>query len=145
MKKILFPACIIAAISLSACGGQPPKYDTNEQPVVLPNSPVAADSSGNMFYDSTNVAAGNGQTLPSMPVQSNAAKSTAALNPAHGLPGHRCDIAVGAPLDMPVQQLQTAPPPPLPPANTGGTVMLNPAHGQPGHDCAIPVGQRLNS
>lgn len=38
------------------------------------------------------------------------------LNPEHGMPGHRCDIAVGAPLNAPgtpppsgIQQLPTAP------------------------------------
>jgi len=31
-----------------------------------------------------------------------------ALNPAHGQPGHRCDIAVGAPLNSaPAAQPQT--------------------------------------
>src|SRR5688572_13260192 len=29
----------------------------------------------------------------------NTTKSSAALNPAHGQPGHRCEIPVGAPLD----------------------------------------------
>jgi hypothetical protein len=34
------------------------------------------------------------------------------LNPAHGQPFHRCDIAVGAPLDSPANTAQTAPPAP---------------------------------
>ncbi|MDD2986019.1 MAG: hypothetical protein PHR76_06480 [Flavobacterium sp.] len=34
------------------------------------------------------------------------------LNPAHGQPFHRCDIAVGAPLDSPANTPQTAPPAP---------------------------------
>lgn len=144
MKKILLPACLIAAISLSACGGEPPRYDTNDEAAALSNPVPPADSSANIFLD-PNAAAGSQQALPAA-----SAKTTAALNPAHGLPGHRCDIAVGAPLDMPAQELQTAPqmappPPPLPPANTGGSAKLNPAHGQPGHDCAIPVGQPLRS
>src|SRR5690554_5999803 len=29
----------------------------------------------------------------------NTSAASGALNPAHGQPGHRCDIAVGAPLD----------------------------------------------
>lgn len=80
------------------------------------------------------------------------------LNPAHGQPGHRCDIAVGAPLNSaPTQQVQASAP-------QGQTVQvnqpvvttttttpakvakgMNPAHGQPGHRCDIPVGAPLNS
>lgn len=81
------------------------------------------------------------------------AQTTAALNPAHGLPGHRCDIAVGAPLNSPANangpapvQIQTpasnAPVMQQAPVNTSG-VKLNPPHGQPGHDCTIEVGKPL--
>ncbi|GAA3763431.1 hypothetical protein [Flavobacterium ginsengiterrae] len=86
---------------------------------------------------------------------------TKGLNPAHGQPGHRCDIAVGAPLNSaPTQQVQATP------AQTTQTVQvnpnqknvvtttaapvktakgMNPPHGQPGHRCDIPVGAPLNS
>ncbi|WP_125719023.1 hypothetical protein [Flavobacterium ustbae] len=83
---------------------------------------------------------------------------TKGINPAHGQPGHRCDIAVGAPLNSaPPQQGQAA-------TQTGQTVKvgqpqvvttttvpaktpkgMNPPHGQPGHRCDIPVGAPLNS
>ena len=77
------------------------------------------------------------------------------LNPAHGAPGHRCDIAVGAPLSSPVAQpnatLQPSAPAPAVPAPTsaapstnGNGPKLNPAHGMPGHDCALPVGAPLS-
>ncbi|HEV7333285.1 MAG TPA: hypothetical protein VGN63_19780 [Flavisolibacter sp.] len=100
-------------------------------------------------------------TTPAVPVTQTPAgnTATAALNPAHGAPGHRCDIPVGAPLNSPAGsaaapvtsnpspiQLQTPPPPPpiiTQPINSN--VRLNPAHGQPGHDCSIPVGQPLKS
>jgi len=83
------------------------------------------------------------------------------LNPAHGAPGHRCDIAVGAPLKSassstaatpsPTPTAQTAPPVPeikqVSPAAT--TVQndskLNPTHGAPGHRCDIAVGAPLDS
>ncbi|MDG3581548.1 MULTISPECIES: hypothetical protein [Galbibacter] len=54
------------------------------------------------------------------------------LNPAHGQPGHRCDIAVGAPLTSPQGGAML---------NTSAT--LNPAHGQPGHRCDVAVGAPL--
>lgn len=87
-------------------------------------------------------------------------KSSAGLNPAHGMKGHRCDIAVGAPLNTPVTtntapkqavtntqpavQTPTAMYPTISPALAApGTARLNPAHGQPGHNCAVAVGQPL--
>ncbi len=76
------------------------------------------------------------------------------LNPAHGAPGHRCDIAVGAPLSSPLAQpnstiQQSTPAPQMPaatttPAASGQGQKLNPAHGMPGHDCALPVGAPLS-
>jgi len=81
------------------------------------------------------------------------------LNPAHGQPGHRCDIAVGAPLNSaPTQQVQASAAPQgqtvqvnQPVVTTTTTTPakvakgMNPAHGQPGHRCDIPVGAPLNS
>lgn len=52
------------------------------------------------------------------------------LNPPHGEPGHRCDIAVGQPLPENGQSQQTE-----------GN--LNPPHGEPGHRCDIAVGAPL--
>ncbi|KUJ63212.1 hypothetical protein AR687_03385 [Flavobacteriaceae bacterium CRH] len=89
--------------------------------------------------------------------------SNAGMNPAHGQPGHRCDIAVGAPLNSaPTQgQTQTVQPAQTVQVNTPQqnvvttttTVAapvkvgkgMNPSHGQPGHRCDIPVGAPLNS
>jgi len=79
------------------------------------------------------------------------------LNPPHGEPGHRCEIAVGAPLtaapiDQPEINIVENPTPPLQqtvtpqPTESASEMLakgLNPPHGAPGHDCAIPVGQPL--
>jgi hypothetical protein len=106
---------------------------------VQPNSVVAFPAP----VDSTNGANTNieQQAVPAQPV------ATTALNPEHGQPNHRCDIAVGAPLNSPTTKQSVAPASPAPvlslPANASGSVGLNPPHGQPGHDCAIPVGQPL--
>lgn len=83
------------------------------------------------------------------------------INPAHGQPGHRCDIAVGAPLNSaaPQGQAVTAQPAQTVQVNPNQNVVtttttaapakvakgMNPAHGQPGHRCDIPVGSPLNS
>ena len=76
------------------------------------------------------------------------------MNPSHGQPGHRCDIAVGAPLSTPVAnktpttitqtpapQTSTFQPTTIVGSNTAPG--MNPAHGQPGHDCAVAVGAPL--
>ena len=93
----------------------------------------------------------------------NTVMSTASgMNPAHGQPGHRCDIAVGAPLNSAPGQAQTqtattqtAQAVPVSQNNITTTTTvatpakvgkgMNPAHGQPGHRCDIPVGAPLNS
>ena len=101
-------------------------------------------------------------TLPANIDSAAAFKAGVALNPQHGQPGHRCDIAVGAPLNAPATNIQpnvSATPPPttsattntnidaqkvLPKVNTS-TAALNPKHGEPGHRCDIAVGAPLNS
>ncbi len=152
MNKVLLSACIIAVISLNACGEQA-EYD-NSLPMFPSKSTspaVPADTSKPFFTDTANgpFTTIDQQPLPSIPEQFTP-KSTAALNPKHGSPGHRCDIAVGAPLNstaQPAQQnapvIQTLPAQPKALPKSGGTVKLNPAHGQPGHDCAIAVGKPL--
>ena len=104
------------------------------------------------------------------PTQNLAGSNKAGMNPAHGQPGHRCDIAVGAPLNSPqgkkpanpgtaaitpqistqatttttTQTPQTADTPAIPNANpTPVAAGMNPAHGQPGHQCGIAVGAPL--
>ena len=76
----------------------------------------------------------------------------AGLNPAHGQPGHDCDIAVGAPLDgsggVQTQAPQSFTPnlatqPVAAPQGQAPANGLNPAHGQPGHNCDIAVGAPL--
>ena len=94
------------------------------------------------------------------------------MNPQHGQPGHRCDIAVGAPLNSPpgnanqpkagsaisqqidpskfTTQTQTSQPTTTPailsPNGTATTTTapgMNPPHGQEGHQCGIAVGAPL--
>lgn len=78
-------------------------------------------------------------------------------NPAHGTPGHRCEIPVGASLSTapapgssPSPAMQqpaiTTSIPAAPAVGTNNVVTpagMNPPHGQPGHDCAVPVGSPL--
>ena len=72
------------------------------------------------------------------------------VNPQHGLPGHRCDLPVGAPLTASAGSTPTpTPTSQLPstsvsPIRVDQTPSVNPAHGELGHDCAVPVGAPLN-
>ncbi len=84
-----------------------------------------------------------------------------AVNPPHGEPYHRCEIAVGAPIDSaPTQNAapqQAAPsilnPNPAPAVSTtpaapaqafGPKPAVNPEHGQPHHRCDLAVGAPLS-
>jgi hypothetical protein len=76
------------------------------------------------------------------------------MNPPHGQPNHRCDIAVGAPLNSKpapanVQQATAGTQPPVTitqqPTQQKTLPGMNPPHGEPGHRCDISVGAPLNS
>ena len=101
------------------------------------------------------------------PMVVNTATTPPELNPAHGLPYHRCDIPVGSPLNAavpvkpaaPINRTGTSPTlenaarlngqrtnnPTTPTvANATTAPKMNPPHGQPFHRCEIPVGSPLN-
>ncbi len=124
------------------------------QPGHICETPVASTIPGNP--SSPNIT----QQATSTPIQNvtlpTTTKVAAGMNPAHGQPGHRCDISVGAPLtdaaaktsndpniNYPVVSSPMEYKVPLPGANTKVAAGMNPAHGQPGHDCAIAVGAPL--
>ncbi len=159
MKNKLFQALFLAVLFTACSGGNDsPTPAANSQvapaAIIIPkdtfrgfNSPVQATPAIN--------------STPAQPVatQQPAPVATAAkgMNPAHGLPGHRCDIAVGAPLSSPVQN-QPVISQPTTNKNTAITPTvvstpqevvtapgMNPPHGKPNHRCDIAVGAPLNS
>jgi len=96
----------------------------------------------------------NTTQLPVATNNSVAQKTANGINPAHGQPGHRCEIAVGAPLDSKPAPKTAAPAVATTAVPASATVSpvgdkvapgMNPAHGQPGHRCDIAVGAPLNS
>ena len=147
-------------MSLIACNGSDsPDVDTSITPVqdAKPaiNATIADTAKGAAIVNPASVPQVVAGT-PAKPVPSVNGAATGPLNPAHGQPGHRCEIAVGAPLSSApasptqpkVQQTVTAAPaavaaPSTPIAPADPNVKLNPAHGQPGHDCSIAVGAPL--
>lgn len=109
-------------------------------------------TSPNKTANSTPLQQSTTQTPTNNSTQSNAT----GINPAHGQPGHRCDVAVGAPLNskatpqtsqvnpsgQPIQIQNQAVTTTQPVKTAKG---INPPHGQPGHRCDISVGAPLNS
>ncbi len=92
------------------------------------------------------IAAEPAEPLPEPAPKTVTSNGNLAINPAHGEPGHRCDIQVGAPLPGAATTVnpaifeasqQTAP------TQQAVSSNLNPAHGEPGHRCDIPVGSPL--
>jgi hypothetical protein len=92
------------------------------------------------------------------PVQTQPVATAPGMNPPHGQPNHRCDIAVGAPLNSP--KAATSPPSttvqqPTPQGQASITPVdmasgttatkpgMNPPHGQEGHRCEVAVGAPL--
>ena len=163
MNKILTAAVMVAGIVLTSCGASDaPDVDKSIIPAADSNKTMALPAATQVQQPVIQPAAPGGVQTVSTPQTVPAAQVTPAkqissaggLNPAHGQPGHRCDIAVGAPLNSAPTtatkpQVQTAAPTMTPPtavpaaATADPNAKLNPAHGQPGHDCAIPVGAPL--
>lgn len=156
MKKIIFGGMILAGLSACNTGVSDDKNVT--RPETVPANTKTAEPLNLSGKQSLDQPVNSTQQVPvtnSKQANPAATQGKVALNPAHGQPGHRCDIAVGAPLNSPPQittnNQVSAQPNPItvnPVVNTpaqkvSGNQKLNPAHGQPGHDCAIPVGQPL--
>ncbi len=153
------PVAMIAACNNS---GAEEKYvpSTDAQPFTVSNDTVMP-AQGDSASAALNQQQPAQSTVTPVPIPQPATGSASSnLNPPHGQPGHRCDIAVGAPLNsapkttqttttataVPVQPTPVLTPSPQPAPSTqpsGGSAKLNPAHGQPGHDCTIPVGAPL--
>ncbi len=175
MRQLFFLISGFIVVMAAGCGSKDKEAKTDTPAVSTPvNTTVAPVTSPDV---STTPAVSTTTILPttttvatqpskqatittSQPVTT----TTAGLNPAHGQPGHRCDISVGAPLNSPAGKATTptvntnsAPvnlspsivntSPQIVPTPSTQTVAagMNPAHGQPGHRCDISVGAPLNS
>ena len=89
---LVFTSCGYKAAEETAAGTQPPTTPAAGQSVTSSDSPVQQVSDVNPITPVQTATTSTG--LPAT-----ATTSTAGLNPAHGQPGHRCDLAVGAPLN----------------------------------------------
>ncbi|RYY70299.1 MAG: hypothetical protein EOO13_07000 [Chitinophagaceae bacterium] len=163
MNKLVSAVVAIGAVILTSCGGSDaPVVDKSIMPPADSNKMVTAPVNV-LPAEAQPATPGVTQGVPDPQVvsaaktisaaQASQAMPTAGLNPAHGQPGHRCDISVGAPLNSApaaakAPSVQTVSSPAVnaaPPASmpVDANAKLNPPHGQPGHDCAVAVGAPL--
>lgn len=170
MKYTPYIAVLLVAATFTSCGGSDkesaPAESTNTAAPVPANAaqPVAAPVTQpvpQVVAPATTAPVAAPTTAPTQNVAAPVVTKTAVgLNPAHGQPGHRCEIPVGAPLDSKPTQPTTvnkapqsvvtqpsAQPVVINPATTPVATGpgLNPEHGKPGHRCDIAVGAPLNS
>jgi hypothetical protein len=161
MKNLFTPLFIIAFVFVS-CQNEPKNQPTQ---TVIPFYQVANQQQNQTLKAQQ---ANQGQSLyPATPAQNTTTQTQTVatpvavakgMNPAHGQPGHRCDIPVGAPLNTPVTTTKTAttqvtskPTVTVLPSTTSTISTpptpkgMNPPHGQAGHRCDIPVGSPLNT
>jgi hypothetical protein len=177
MKMKLYTAVgLIAITALVSCGGSdnndyidksiiPTGSDTAKAQAATPNTvalPANAMPANTTVIPGTTTPVNiNPQTQTIIPNQQNNVVMAPAqmqptvtapgMNPPHGQPNHRCDIAVGAPLNSPVAAKPTTvnaqPQVTMKeiPNTTKTAPGMNPPHGEPGHRCDIAVGAPLNS
>ena len=156
MKKVIVMIFAVAALATSCKNTKNTETQNSAaQTATAPETKSQDDATSQSSAPEKNSVADNTST-----------SGKPALNPAHGEPYHRCDIAVGAPIDSPapaqnaapqVAQQQSAPnagfntnpispslaPPVSSTADIGPKPALNPPHGQPHHRCDLQVGAPL--
>lgn len=161
MKKLLTSVLLISLITVSC------KKDETEAPVVTDSNAATVLESNNAYL--MEAAANTAVQVQNTESNSNNQPVTtpSGMNPPHGQPGHRCEIAVGAPLNSTPNTAnkpqtttlnsttsQTNTPQVVAPNNNNGAAVItttnqntpagmNPPHGQEGHVCSIAVGAPL--
>jgi hypothetical protein len=135
---------ILGAFLLQACASESPDADRTDLAPV-PAAPAIDNGT---------------QAIPAAATTAAPNTSGQMLNPAHGEPGHVCELPVGAPLDGSAAEPASGPGTSqsitiggdgnvaqptfsAPAPNANGSGKINPPHGQPGHVCEVPVGQPL--
>lgn len=153
--KFIYYTLLVTAITLSSCKNNEEQATRVDPRTIVPFTQQGATAlqaqgtqqdapqSHNLFHEN------NTGGVPSV---------VAGVNPAHGQPNHRCDIAVGAPLNSAANGAPIAPQsnqvqvqPQMQAVTqtaTNKTITpkgMNPPHGEKNHRCDIPVGASLSS
>jgi hypothetical protein len=168
MKKIFLILSVFGFAILLSCDNEKSKDESSETVAtdqnVMQSEVTATDSVQQPAAQAQEVTVSQ-PTVNVAPPSTGVASS--GMNPAHGQPGHRCDIAVGAPLNSPPGNPTTITSPGTGPQNPSMTPVvsnppvnqvapqtmkapsgptpagMNPPHGEPGHDCSVAVGAPL--
>ena len=171
MKKSIVSILFLSSIALASCGADATATtsDSNTNTELVDPVGLEAEAGATNTTGDAQLIENNGTTPPpaAVPAGENPYAHLKGINPAHGQPGHRCDINVGEPLNSPpgpaaaAPQVMTPPPASAPamnmaPADNGTMPQMpaqktepgfsgkaNPAHGQPGHRCDIKEGEIL--
>jgi len=150
MKSFL-SLLFVTALLFTSCKKELEPQDSTNPSKIVPFTEAANTSPNQSVMPAQPLQTPNMTTQNATPVA--VAKG---MNPAHGQPNHRCDIAVGAPLNSPVVPAKTSPvtpqqntavPATIAAPNTAVTAPtpegMNPPHGQEKHRCDIAVGAPL--
>lgn len=150
MKSFL-SLLFVTALLFTSC-----KKELEPQDSTNPSKIVPFTEAANTSPDQSVMPAQPLQTQNMTPQNATPVAVAKGMNPAHGQPNHRCDIAVGAPLNSPVVPAKTSPvtpqqntavPATIAASNTAVTTPtpegMNPPHGQEKHRCDIAVGAPL--
>jgi hypothetical protein len=160
--KIAVPALLLA-LAATSCKEESSAADKIKDGAVTAsaNTPEEDELAKQVAANQATVAptTANGQQVVQQFNVPAPAPTAPGMNPPHGQPGHRCDIAVGAPLSSAPAKPKTTPqataqiqpaefaPPAVKDAAATATVEtppgMNPPHGQPGHVCSVAVGAPL--
>lgn len=163
MRKNLLLIAVISSILFVSCKKEEDVKATETQP---PTQPFSGEA-----WLKQRVGNQGQQVQPAQQQMQQTAQTQTApgMNPPHGQPGHRCDIAVGAPLNSKPAQSNSQQTPQVINSSTkaqpvmnvtsnGGSTTIvgtntpptpttapgmNPPHGQEGHRCDIAVGAPL--
>lgn len=176
MCKNILSVLFITALLFTSCKKEETAEESTTEVTATDTTAITTDSLTNSNAASAQQTGTNANSV--MYGQPTAVSTTApppqqvakGMNPAHGQPGHRCDIEVGMPLNSPpgkpktgqttpqaVTQSTTVTPamlnsngvvtPAATPAAVTAPVVtapgMNPPHGQEGHVCAVGVGEPL--
>lgn len=146
MKPIVASA-FLAVVLFASCKKELESQESSSTPVVEAGIPEIQNVNQQLEAQKQDL---NSQTaqVPNQ-VQTQVVPTAPGMNPPHGQPNHRCDIADGAPLNSPKAAMPTSQPAPVPQGQTSITPAvatkpgMNPPHGQAGHLCEITVGAPL--
>ena len=148
--KIFLSSLLAVSFFMVSC-----KKELQPQESAAPAEPLTVDASNTAQAPAQPVNMQAQQPAAQQQVQPQVTTTAPGMNPPHGQPNHRCDIAVGAPLNSPPgknpgTQAQASPAPvqvqpQMQPQATPVVTApgMNPPHGQPGHKCDVAVGAPL--